>query len=61
MRDDKEVVKQAVANKPIIIKYASNRLKNDKEIGLIAMQKDNKCFQFLGENLKKDEEILALN
>ena len=46
------------ANKPIIIKYASDRLKEDKEIGNIAMQKNKKCYEFLGPELKKDEEIL---
>lgn len=58
-RDDKEIVKLAVEDKPIIIKYASNRLKNDKELGLIAIEKDKSSFKFLGEELKKDEEILA--
>ena len=57
MRDDKEVVMTAVTNKPIIIKYASGRLREDKEIGLVAMNKSKKCYEFLGPNLKQDEEI----
>ena len=60
MRDDKEVVLEAVKNKPIIIKFASNRLREDKEIGLTAMKTSKKCYEFLGENLKKDEDILAI-
>ena len=60
MRDDKEVVMTAVTNKPIIIKYASNRLREDKEIGLAAMNVSKKCYEFLGPNLKKDEDILAI-
>ena len=51
---------EAVTNKPIIIKYASNRLREDKEIGMAAMQKSNKCYEFLGPNLKKDEDILKM-
>ena len=34
--------------------------KNDKEIGLIAMQKDKSVFKFLGEELKQNEEILEI-
>ena len=55
-----EVVKEAVTNKPIIIKYASNRLREDKEIGLAAMNVNKNCYEFLGPNLKKDEEILNI-
>ena len=60
MRDDKEVVLEAVTNKPIIIKYASGRLREDKEVGLAAMTKSKKCYEFLGPNLKIDEDILAI-
>ena len=35
MRDDEDVVLEAVKNKPIIIKYASLRLRENKKIGLI--------------------------
>ena len=62
MRDDKEVVLEAVKNKPIIVKYASNRLREDKDVGIVALSvnKDKFAYEFLGENLKKDEDILAI-
>ena len=60
MRDDKEVVMEAVNNKPIIIKYASNRLREDKEIGLVAMKANKNCYEFLGPNLKKDNDVLEV-
>ena len=60
MRDDKEVVMLAVINKPIIIKYASGRLREDKEIGIAAMKTNKNCYEFLGPNLKKDEDILTI-
>lgn len=60
MRDDEDVVLEAVKSKPIIIKYASLRLRENKKIGLVAVEKDRKCYEFLGENLKKDEEILNI-
>ena len=52
---------QAVKNKPIIIKYASNRLREDKDVGMAAMKVSPKCYEFLGPKLKKDEEILAMH
>jgi hypothetical protein len=48
MRDDKEVVMLAATNKPIIIKFASGRLREDKEIGLSAMKSNKNCYEFLG-------------
>ena len=58
--DDKEVVMLAATNKPIIIKFASGRLREDKEIGLSAMKSNKNCYEFLGPNLKQDEDILAI-
>ena len=60
MRDNKEVVMLAVKNKPIIIKYASKRLRADKEIGLEAMKVNKNCYEFLDDELKKDQDILEI-
>lgn len=60
MRDDKEVVLEAVKQKGIIVKYASSRLRADKEIGIAAMTQDKSCFEFLGDTLKQDEDILKI-
>ena len=32
----------------------------DKEIGMTAMNTSKKCYEFLGPNLKQDEDILAI-
>ena len=56
----RQPLKHRIINKPIIIKYASNRLREDKEIGLAAMNVNKNCYEFLGPNLKKDEEILNI-
>ena len=53
-------VLEAVKKKGLILKYASNRLREDKEIGLAAMNVNKNCYEFLGPNLKKDEEILNI-
>ncbi len=57
MRDDKEVVLEAVKNKGIIVKYASSRLKKDLDIGLAAMGQDKSCYQFLAPELQENEKI----
>ena len=57
MRDDKDVVMKAIENKPIIVKYASKRLRNDIDIGLEVMSKEKKCFMFLEPELQKNEKI----
>ena len=60
MRDDKEVVLEAVKNKGIIIKYASYRLKNDLDIATAAIMQNKKSYEFLGEDLKQNESILEI-
>lgn len=60
MRDDKEVVLEAVKQKGIIVKYASSRLRADKEVGIAAMTQDKSCFEFLSDTLKQDEDILKI-
>lgn len=60
MRDDEDVVLEAICSKPIIIKYASKRLRANKNIAKVALQKNKSCFEFLDESLKDDEEIKNL-
>ena len=44
--------------KPIILKYASKRLRNDKQIAIEAVTKGKKnAFEFISNELKQDEEI----
>ena len=54
------MVKAAVTNKGLIVKFASYRLRNDKEIAEIAVKQDKRAFQFLAKELKADEEIKSL-
>lgn len=51
---------EAVKNKGIIVKYASKKLKEDKDIAIEAIKQNKKAFEFLGENIKKNEEVLQL-
>ena len=48
---------KAVENKPIIVKYASKRLRNDLDIGLLVMNKNKKCYSFLEPELQENEKI----
>ena len=56
----REIVKEAVENKGIIIKYASSRLRNDKELALIAVKQNKDAFHFISKELQQDEDIKAL-
>lgn len=44
-------------NKGIIIKYASFRLRNDKELAEIAVKQNKQAFYFITPERKQDEEI----
>ena len=54
------MVKAAVENKGIIIKYASGRLRKDRELALIAVKQNKQAYHFIAPELQQDEEIKAL-
>ena len=61
LRDDKDVVLQAVTNKGLILKYASRRLRNDKEVVIAAIKQDKRAKEYIdSEELKQDEEVQAI-
>ena len=43
------------------MKYASKRLRSDKDVGIAVMKKNKKCFSFLEPELQRDEDILNIN
>ena len=47
-------------NKGIIIKYASERLRNDKELAIIAVKQNKQAYHFISHELQQDEEIKSL-
>lgn len=57
MRDDKDVVLQAIDDKPIIVKYASKCLRNDLDVAVNVMKKNKKCFKFLEPEIQKNEQV----
>ena len=57
MRNDKEVVMQAVSKKGIIVKYASYKLRCDKDIAIAALKQNKKSYEFFSEEIKQDEQI----
>ena len=58
--ENREYVIKAVKEDGKLLEFADEKLREDKEIGLAAMNKNKDCFEFLGPNLKNDEEILAI-
>lgn len=55
-QDDKEVVMQAVSETGFAFQYASERLRNDKEVALEAISA-YPVLKFLGDDLKEDPDI----
>ena len=52
---------QAVTNKGLIFKYASQRLRNDKEVALSAIQQDKRAKEYISsQELLNDSEIQAI-
>ena len=61
LRDDEDVVLEAVTNKGLILKYASKRLRSEKKIVLAAIKQDKRAKEYIGvEELKQDEDIQAI-
>ena len=60
LRDDYDVVLEAVKNKGLIIKYASKRLRSDKTIAIEAIKNDKRAYDFIVPELRQDEEIQAI-
>ena len=61
LRDDKDVVLQAVKNKGIILKYASHRLRNDKEVILAAITQDKRAKEYIAsDELLNDSDVQAI-
>ena len=50
-------MKEAVQNKGIIIKYASKKLIDDKELAEIAVKQNKQAYHFISNRLKNDEDI----
>jgi Domain of unknown function (DUF4116) len=59
LKDDEDVLKAAVGKCGMPMKYASNRLKANKEIALLSIKKDRFCsaYQYLSEALRADKEV----
>ena len=58
MKDNKDVVLQAVKNNGIALMCASARLKDDKEVVLQAMNKDGCALQYASVRLRDDKEVV---
>ena len=50
---------EAVKNKGLIYKYASKRLRADKELAIEAIHNDKRAYSYVVEELKEDESIKA--
>ena len=51
------MVMAAVKNKVLILKYASKRLRSNKNIAIEAIKQDKRAFDFIVPELRQDEDI----
>lgn len=57
LRDDFDVVEEAITENPDALEYASRQLRNDKKIALIAIGNGNGSNKFISEELKNNHEF----
>lgn len=57
MRDDFDIVEAAIKDSYYSIQYASDRLKNSKDIALIGMSLNAKIYDYLNVDIKKDFDV----
>ena len=57
-RKDKEIVKEAIRQKPATLRYAHRSIKNDKSVIRFAVNEDGRTFMFASNKLKHDREFI---
>lgn len=59
LKDDEDVLKAAVSKCGIPMKYASSRLKGNREIALLSLKNDRfgSAYEYLSEELRADKEV----
>ena len=58
LRDDKEVILEAIRNNPEALEFASDRLKADREVVYESVSKVGWTYCYAKENLLEDKELL---
>ena len=56
--DSREYVLNAVTNQGSLLDYASDELKNDKQIVLAAINNNPEALEFASDKLKEDKEVV---
>ncbi len=57
-KDDKEIVKYALEQDGLSLRYAGDQIKKDKDIIMIALRQNPNAFQFIADSLKIDEDFV---
>ena len=55
---DKASVLAAIGENGMVLQFASDELRNNKEVVLAAVEQDGRALQFASEDLKGDEDIV---
>ena len=57
LKNDREIVLEAVTSKGQVLKYASHELKNDREIVFAAVKSEAEALQYASEELRQDSDL----
>jgi len=60
LRDDYEVMNEAICNEPYNIIFASSRLRSCKDLALLAVMQSGFCLEYVGRKLKNNKEVVKV-
>lgn len=60
MKDNEAAVRICIEKFPISLKFASNRLKNERDIVLFAMKKDTRTLRYASHRLRSDPQLCKM-
>ena len=60
LRDDKEVVLQAVQKDGLLLEFASSRLRNDRSVVIEALQNSGDAIKFAGSTFRDESDVILL-
>lgn len=58
LREDREILLEAVASKGMVLEMAPADLRDDKELVLAACEQNGNALQFAGEDMKADKDVV---
>jgi len=58
LRDDHDFMMRQVARDPLVLRFASDRLKDNYQLVMAALRQNGNAFEFVSERLRTDENVI---